>query len=168
MASIGAAGVPSAGLVTMVIVLSTLNLPASQISLIYAVDWFLDRFRTVTNVWGDAVGAGVVAHLCQNGDDEDEDEEDSLGRNSHRDYYLDGMRPIENKGYNYFDESECVAKVQQMNSNQQQQQQMRNNEIVKHDYTATMGRGAQQQSTVVRINENYFDELKHQNGETSF
>ena len=41
LASIGAAGVPSAGLVTMVIVLSALNLPQSQISLIYAVDWFL-------------------------------------------------------------------------------------------------------------------------------
>lgn len=50
LASIGAAGVPSAGLVTMVIVLSALNLPQSQISLIYAVDWFLDRFRTVINV----------------------------------------------------------------------------------------------------------------------
>lgn len=41
LASIGAAGVPSAGLVTMVIVLSALNLPHSYISLIYAVDWFL-------------------------------------------------------------------------------------------------------------------------------
>lgn len=41
LASIGAAGVPSAGLVTMVIVLSALNLPQSHISLIYAVDWLL-------------------------------------------------------------------------------------------------------------------------------
>lgn len=41
LASIGAAGVPSAGLVTMVIVLSALNLPQTEISLIYAVDWFL-------------------------------------------------------------------------------------------------------------------------------
>ena len=46
--------VPSAGLVTMVMVLSALNLPTSQISLIYAVDWFLDRFRTVINVFGDS------------------------------------------------------------------------------------------------------------------
>lgn len=41
LASIGAAGIPSAGLVTMIIVLSALNIPADQISLIYAVDWFL-------------------------------------------------------------------------------------------------------------------------------
>ena len=41
LASIGAAGIPSAGLVTMIIVLSALNIPATQISLIYAVDWLL-------------------------------------------------------------------------------------------------------------------------------
>ena len=41
VASIGAAGLPSAGLITMVIVLSALNLPTSHISLIYTVDWFL-------------------------------------------------------------------------------------------------------------------------------
>ena len=41
VASIGAAGLPSAGLITMVIVLSALNLPTAQISLIYTVDWFL-------------------------------------------------------------------------------------------------------------------------------
>lgn len=41
LASIGAAGVPSAGLITMVIVLSALGLPQDQISLIYAVDWLL-------------------------------------------------------------------------------------------------------------------------------
>ncbi|RNA40028.1 excitatory amino acid transporter 3 [Brachionus plicatilis] len=63
LASIGAAGIPSAGLVTMIIVLSALNIPADQISLIYAVDWFLDRFRTMINVWGDSIATGVVAHL---------------------------------------------------------------------------------------------------------
>ncbi|RNA28018.1 excitatory amino acid transporter 3 [Brachionus plicatilis] len=65
LASIGAAGIPSAGLVTMVVVLSALNLPQSHISLIYAVDWFLDRFRTMVNVWGDSIGTGIVAHLCE-------------------------------------------------------------------------------------------------------
>ncbi len=46
--------------------LSALNLPQSQISLIYAVDWFLDRFRTMVNVWGDSIGCGIVSHLSQN------------------------------------------------------------------------------------------------------
>lgn len=41
LASIGASGIPSAGLVTMIIVLSALNIPAQNISLIYAVDWLL-------------------------------------------------------------------------------------------------------------------------------
>ncbi|XP_050529944.1 excitatory amino acid transporter 1 isoform X2 [Daktulosphaira vitifoliae] len=66
MASIGAAGIPQAGLVTMVMVLDTLGLPAKDVSLIIAVDWLLDRFRTTVNVMGDAYGAGIVAKLAEN------------------------------------------------------------------------------------------------------
>jgi Na+/H+-dicarboxylate symporter len=65
LAAIGAAGIPEAGLVTMVIVLNAVGLPIEGIGLLLAVDWFLDRFRTATNVWGDAVGAAVVHRLLQ-------------------------------------------------------------------------------------------------------
>jgi len=64
-ASIGAASVPSAGLVTMLLVLTALGLPTKDISMIIAVDWFLDRIRTSINVLGDAFGAGVVYHLSK-------------------------------------------------------------------------------------------------------
>lgn len=64
-ASIGAAGIPQAGLVTMVLVLQAVNLPTEDIGLILAVDWFLDRIRTAVNVMGDAFGAGIVEHLSR-------------------------------------------------------------------------------------------------------
>ncbi|XP_035276289.1 excitatory amino acid transporter 5-like [Anguilla anguilla] len=64
-ASIGAAGIPQAGLVTMVIVLTSVGLPADDITLIVAIDWVLDRFRTMINVLGDALAAGIMAHLCR-------------------------------------------------------------------------------------------------------
>ncbi|XP_077882395.1 excitatory amino acid transporter 5 isoform X4 [Ictidomys tridecemlineatus] len=64
-ASIGAAGIPQAGLVTMVIVLTSVGLPTDDINLIIAVDWALDRFRTMINVLGDALAAGIMAHICR-------------------------------------------------------------------------------------------------------
>lgn len=60
LAAIGAAGIPEAGLVTMVIVLRAVNLPIEGIGLLLSIDWLLDRFRTSINVWGDSVGAAVV------------------------------------------------------------------------------------------------------------
>lgn len=60
LAAIGAAGIPEAGLVTMVIVLNAVGLPVEGIGLILTIDWLLDRFRTTVNVWGDCVGSAVI------------------------------------------------------------------------------------------------------------
>ena len=73
LAAIGAAGIPSAGLVTMVIVISAVNmnltgqesspLPIAAIGIIIGVDRILDMCRTAINVWGDAVGARLITIL---------------------------------------------------------------------------------------------------------
>ncbi len=65
LASIGAAGIPEAGTVTMVIVLEAVGLPLEGIGLIWAIDWFLDRCRTTVNVWGDSVGAAVISETTE-------------------------------------------------------------------------------------------------------
>ena len=61
LASIGAAGIPMAGLVMMTIVLRAVGLPLEGIGLILAVDQILDMFRTATNVWSDSCGALIIA-----------------------------------------------------------------------------------------------------------
>jgi Na+/H+-dicarboxylate symporter len=53
IASVGAAGIPEAGLVTMTLVFSAVGLPIEYIGLLLTVDWFLDRCRTMINVLGD-------------------------------------------------------------------------------------------------------------------
>ncbi len=77
LAAIGAAGIPSAGLVTMVIVIAAVNgslaatggasapqLPIAAIGIILGVDRILDMCRTTINVWGDAVGAKIITRLA--------------------------------------------------------------------------------------------------------
>ncbi len=61
LASIGAAAVPGAGMVMLVIVLSSIGIDPEGIALIFAVDRLLDMLRTVVNVTGDATVASVVA-----------------------------------------------------------------------------------------------------------
>lgn len=62
LAAIGAAGVPSAGLVMLILVLEAVGLPLEGIALLLAVDRVLDMMRTTVNVWGDCVTTVVVAH----------------------------------------------------------------------------------------------------------
>jgi len=89
-ASVASASVPSAALVLMIIVLTAINAPVQDVSLLWAVDWFVDRCRTTNNMLGDAYGAAVVEALSrkelqdtEGGKDQDEeaklDEEALIG-----------------------------------------------------------------------------------------
>lgn len=67
LAGMGATGIPEGGLVTMVMVLKNVSVPTSAIGLLLPFDRILDRFRTMTNVWGDLVCATTVDHLQRHG-----------------------------------------------------------------------------------------------------
>uniref|UniRef100_A0A4W4DZQ9 Amino acid transporter n=1 Tax=Electrophorus electricus TaxID=8005 RepID=A0A4W4DZQ9_ELEEL len=61
--SVGAAGIPAGGIITIAIILEAIGLPTNDLSLMLAVDWIVDRTTTVVNVEGDALGAGILHHI---------------------------------------------------------------------------------------------------------
>ena len=65
IAAMGAPGIPSAGMVTMVMVLQSVGLPAEAIAILLPIDRLLDTLRTTVNVQGDMVGSLVVQKLVQ-------------------------------------------------------------------------------------------------------
>jgi Na+/H+-dicarboxylate symporter len=65
VASIGAPGIPSAGMVTMAMVLQVLGLPLEALALLLPMDRLLDTFRTTINVEGDLVGALIVQKVSK-------------------------------------------------------------------------------------------------------
>ena len=62
LASIGTAGVPSVGLVTLTMVFNSVGLPVEAIGLIMGIDRILDMIRTAVNITGDAVCTTIVCH----------------------------------------------------------------------------------------------------------
>lgn len=66
--SVGAAGIPAGGVLTLAIILEAVSLPVQDISLILAVDWLVDRSCTILNVEGDAFGAGLLQHYVDRTD----------------------------------------------------------------------------------------------------
>jgi len=65
MASVGAPGIPSAGMVTMIMVLQSVGLPAQAVAILIVIDRPLDTIRTVVNVEGDCIGACVVQKIAK-------------------------------------------------------------------------------------------------------
>ena len=70
LAAVGAAGIPEAGLFTMVLVLKAVGLPLEGIALLLVVDWFLDRCRTTVNVWEDGIAAAIIDRMTGVGAEE--------------------------------------------------------------------------------------------------
>ncbi|XP_018303568.1 excitatory amino acid transporter 3 [Mycetomoellerius zeteki] len=62
---VGAAGIPSGGYMMLIMVLNSIGVPIEDVSLIIAVDWFIDRFRTTINIIGDALGASIISRFCK-------------------------------------------------------------------------------------------------------
>ncbi|KAK9881791.1 hypothetical protein WA026_017307 [Henosepilachna vigintioctopunctata] len=64
-ASFSSASVPSAALVLLLMVLSAIDTPTEDVSLLFAIDWLVDRFRTTNNMLGDCYAAAVVEKLSK-------------------------------------------------------------------------------------------------------
>ncbi|XP_060803926.1 excitatory amino acid transporter [Amyelois transitella] len=65
-ASVSSASVPSAAMVLLLVVLTAVDAPTHDVSLLFAVDWLVDRIRTTNNMLGDCYAAAVVEHLSKN------------------------------------------------------------------------------------------------------
>jgi len=66
LASVGAAGVPTAGIITLAMVLKQMNIPLEGIALILGVERFLDMCRTTTNIIGDMACSVVIKESEKN------------------------------------------------------------------------------------------------------
>ncbi|XP_030413759.1 neutral amino acid transporter A isoform X2 [Gopherus evgoodei] len=89
-ASVGAAGVPAGGVLTIAIILEAIGLPTNDLSLILAVDWIVDRTTTVVNVEGDALGAGILHYLNQKEKTAKEEELDEVNVEAIPNYKSEG------------------------------------------------------------------------------
>lgn len=65
-ATLALPSIPSSSIVTLVMVLTSLNIPAGQISLLFAVEWYLDRIRTTSNIVSHTFCTAVTYHFCKN------------------------------------------------------------------------------------------------------
>lgn len=65
IAAMGAPGIPSAGMITMIMVLQSVGLPAEAIAILLPIDRLLDTVRTSVNVEGDMIGSLVVQHITE-------------------------------------------------------------------------------------------------------
>ncbi|XP_050428088.1 excitatory amino acid transporter isoform X2 [Adelges cooleyi] len=77
-ASMSSAAIPSAAIVLVVMLCSVINVPTEDVSLLFAVDWLVDRFRTTNNLIGDCYTVAIVQHLSKNELENDYPEEKDI------------------------------------------------------------------------------------------
>ncbi|KAL0118765.1 hypothetical protein PUN28_009439 [Cardiocondyla obscurior] len=65
LSCVGAAGIPSGGYSMLIVVLNSIGVPIEDVAMIIAVDWIIDRFRTIINVIEDALGASIIFHFSK-------------------------------------------------------------------------------------------------------
>ena len=65
LGAIGAPGIPSVGMLSMVLVLESVGLPTEAIAILLPIDRLLDTVRTAVNVEGDMIGSLVVEHVTR-------------------------------------------------------------------------------------------------------
>ncbi|XP_025420081.1 excitatory amino acid transporter 2 isoform X2 [Sipha flava] len=72
-ASMSSAAIPSAAIVLVIMLCSVINIPTEDVSLLFAVDWLVDRFRTMNNLIGDCYTVAIVQHLSKDELDQNDD-----------------------------------------------------------------------------------------------
>ncbi|XP_020299760.1 excitatory amino acid transporter 3-like [Pseudomyrmex gracilis] len=65
LSCVGSAGIPSGGYMMLIMVLNSLDVPVEDVTLIIAIDWLVDRFRTAINIIGDALGASIITQFYE-------------------------------------------------------------------------------------------------------
>ncbi|XP_060865225.1 excitatory amino acid transporter isoform X1 [Metopolophium dirhodum] len=74
-ASMSSAAIPSAAIVLVVMLCSVINIPTEDVSMLFAVDWLVDRFRTMNNLIGDCYTVAIVQHLSKEELEQDDEKE---------------------------------------------------------------------------------------------
>lgn len=132
----------------MVIVLNAVGLPAEDVYLIFVVDWFLDRFRTIINVLGDSYGCAVICSLCPPDVFEKEIQEverkrQSMKQSMKHSRSIDSFHSINNNAVNFGESIQMVSRDSVVSGND-----MRSNQDIEKQKRGSNGNTARMNGTL--------------------